>query len=105
MAGMPSRRGFQPKMTGFVAGQRRTLPRVLFQMSGHVPPLLRNFDQLLLDKWIAGLFGPLFALERLGAILFCLARHHTTHPPSARYVTNEGGKEPFHQIRTVLKAN
>ena len=29
----------------------------------------------------------------------------TTVAPSVRYVTNEGGKEPFHQIRTVLKAN
>ena len=72
---MPCRRRFLPKMTEVVPGERRNLPRVLFQMSGHVPPLLRDFDQLLLDKRIAGLFGLLFALERLGAILFCLACH------------------------------
>jgi hypothetical protein len=44
-------------------------------MSGHVPPLLRDFDQLLLDERIARLFGALFALKRLGAILFSLACH------------------------------
>jgi hypothetical protein len=96
---MACRRRFLPKMTGFVPGERRNLPRVLFQMSGHVPPLLRDFDQLLLDKRIAGLFGPLFALERLGAILFCLARH-TTAPPVLRKVTNATGAEWFRE--TVL---
>jgi hypothetical protein len=47
---------------------------MLFFVSGHAPPLLGNVYHLLLDKWIAGLFGPLFALKRLGAVLFCLGR-------------------------------
>ena len=35
-------------------------------------PLLRDVDQLLLDKGIARLFGALFALQRLGAVLIGL---------------------------------
>jgi hypothetical protein len=35
-------------------------------------PLLRNVDQLLLDKGIARLAGALFALSRLGAVFVCL---------------------------------
>jgi hypothetical protein len=38
---------------------------------GHVPPRLRNFDQLFFDKGIARLFGTLFALASLSAIFFC----------------------------------
>jgi hypothetical protein len=60
------------------------LPRVLFFVSGHVPPLLRNFVELFLDKGIARLFGEFFALLRLGAVLFCLARHHVRPRSSAR---------------------
>jgi hypothetical protein len=48
---------------------------VLFFVSGHVPPLLRNFEELLLDKGIARLFGALFALSRLGAVFVCLGCH------------------------------
>jgi hypothetical protein len=51
------------------------LAPVLFFVSGHVPPLLRDFDELFLDKGIARLLGALFALSRLGAVLFCLAYH------------------------------
>jgi hypothetical protein len=53
---------------------------MLFQMSGHVPPLLRDFDQLLLDKWIASLFGSLFALERLGQITRGTRSKESTSP-------------------------
>jgi hypothetical protein len=35
-------------------------------------PLLRNVDQLLLDKRIARLAGALFAFSRLGAVFVCL---------------------------------
>ena len=35
-------------------------------------PLLRNIDQLLLDKRIARLAGALLALSRLGAVFVCL---------------------------------
>jgi hypothetical protein len=48
------------------------LAPVFFFVGGHGVPLLRNVDQLLLDKGIARLFGALFALSRLGAVLFCL---------------------------------
>jgi len=65
-------------------GRRQVVfERAPFHMSGHVPSLLRDFDQLLLDKWIAGLFGPLFALKGLGAVLLWLACPHAT-PPCVR---------------------
>jgi glycerol-3-phosphate acyltransferase PlsY len=51
------------------------LAHALFFVSGHVPPLLRNFKELFLEKGIARLFGVLFALSRLGAVLFCPTRH------------------------------
>jgi hypothetical protein len=71
---------------------------VLFFVSGHVPPRLRNFEELFLDKGIARLFGALFALLRLGAVLFCLA-YHCRFPVCPQH--NElNGKEPFGQIRT-----
>jgi hypothetical protein len=40
---------------------------------GHVPPLPRYFEQLLLDEGIARLFGALFALARLTGSV-CLRR-------------------------------
>ena len=48
---------------------------VLFFVSGHVPPLLRNVEDLFLDKGIARLFGEFFALSCLGAVLVCLGCH------------------------------
>ena len=55
------------------AGKRLALPIVF--VFGHLAPLLRNFEELFLDKGIARLFGEFFALSCLGAILFCLGRH------------------------------
>jgi hypothetical protein len=68
---------------------------VLFFVCGHVPPLFGNVSHLLLDKWIASLFGPRFALKRLRAVLFGLARHSAS--PSVRYMTNVTGEESFHR--------
>ena len=36
---------------------------MFFFVSGHVPPLLRNVEDLFLDKGIARLFGEFFALS------------------------------------------
>ena len=76
---------------------------MLFFVSSHGSPLLGNVYHLLLDKWIAGLFGALFALSRLGTVLFCLARHSAS--PSVRCMTNVTGEESFLQIRTVQNSN
>ena len=64
------------------AGKRLALPIVF--VFGHLAPLLRNFEELFLDKGIARLFGEFFALLRIGAVLFCLARHHVRPRSSAR---------------------
>ena len=48
---------------------------MLFFVSGHVPPLLCNFEKLFLDIGIACTLGDLFSLARLGAVLFCLGCH------------------------------
>jgi hypothetical protein len=56
------------------------LARVFFFVSGHGPPLLRYFEQLLLDKGIARVFGALFALVCLGPILVGLAGRHSAPP-------------------------
>jgi hypothetical protein len=58
------------------------LAHVFVFISGHGQPLLRNLDQLLLDKGIARLFGVLLALSRLGAVLVCLGCQ--IGPPSVR---------------------
>ena len=57
------------------------LPLFVF---GHLAPLLRNFEELFLDKGIARLFGEFFALSCLGAILFCLGRHSPSPRSSGR---------------------
>jgi hypothetical protein len=51
--------------------------RVLFFGIGHLPPLGGYFQHLLFAKGIPRLCGALFALSRLGAVLFCL-RHPIT---------------------------
>jgi pimeloyl-ACP methyl ester carboxylesterase len=51
--------------------QLRAPSAVFVFVSGHGAPLLRNVDQLLLDKRIARLAGALFALSRLGAVFVC----------------------------------
>ena len=71
---------------------------MLFFVSGHVPPLLRNFEELFLDKGIARLFGALLALSRLGAIFFCFGCHGSR---LVRYMTNITDEEPFHQIQPL----
>ena len=68
MASNPKRRDSFPR-------ECDGLPRALFFGSGHVPPLLRNFEKLFLDKGIARPFGEFFALLCLGAVLFRLGRH------------------------------
>jgi hypothetical protein len=80
----PRARRWKTADAGLGRGRRQVVfERAPFHMSGHVPSLLRDFDQLLLDKWIAGLFGPLFALKGLGAVLLWLACPHAT-PPCVR---------------------
>jgi hypothetical protein len=71
------------------------LAPVLFFVSGHVPPLLRSVDELLLDKGIARLGGVLFALSRLGAIFFCFGCHDRRY---VGYMTNVTGQESFRAL-------
>jgi hypothetical protein len=72
----------------------------LFFVSGHVPPLLRNFEHLFLEVGVGHLSSTLLTLSRLAAVLVgfgCQDR-----PPSVRYMPNIAGEESFLQIRTVL---
>jgi hypothetical protein len=64
---------------------------------------LRNVEHLLLDKGIARLFGALFALQRLGAVLVCLGCQ--IGPPSVRNMTKVTGEKSFRQIQSPRGTN
>jgi hypothetical protein len=63
---------------------------------GHMPPLLRNVDELLPGRGVARLFGEVFALSPVGTVLVCLGcqGHHSR---CVRYMANVTGEESFHQ--------
>src|SRR4029077_2301056 len=77
------------------------LAPVRFFESGHGPPLLRYFEQLLLDVGVGHLSSVIFAFARLGQILLCSARH--CRRPVRSLVTNVTGEESFHQTAAKLK--
>jgi hypothetical protein len=60
------------------AGKRLALPIVF--VFGHLAPLLRNFEELFLDKGIARLFGEFFALSCLGASALVVTAHRPVRP-------------------------
>ena len=70
---------------------------MFFFVSGHVPPLLRNVEDLFLDKGIARLFGEFFALSCLGAGTR-LPWMSWPSPPSVRYMANVTAEESFRAL-------
>ena len=59
-----------------VIGGPKLAAFALFFVSGHVPPLLRDFEQLFLDIGIASLLGEFLRFAGLGPVLVGLACRH-----------------------------